>query len=76
MPENVPEVVAPVIGIALIPVHVVIPLPAYADGDVPQVIVSVDVELLQPLVPVKVSVPVKVPLPTDGVNVADAAVAF
>jgi hypothetical protein len=49
---------------ALLPVQVVISVPAYATGCVPHEIVLVDVVLVHPFMPVKVSVAVKLP---DGV---------
>jgi hypothetical protein len=75
VPEYVPDADAPVKVIALVPVHVLILLPAVAVGAVPQVITLVAVLLEHPFIPVKVNVAVNEPDGDDGVKVASAGLA-
>jgi hypothetical protein len=68
-PEYVPVAVAPVIVMAVVPVHVVISVPADAVGALVQLMTRVSVAVPAQAPPaVTVKVAVKEPLETDGVN--------
>jgi len=76
MPLYVPLAVAPVIGMAAVPVHVDMSGPALAMGCVPHVMSLVSVAFEHPLAPVSVNVAVNDPEAAVGVNVARAGLAF